>query len=371
MSSYNSVEKIKYTENLSDAVALDEYIVFGNERKEEKYILFRFYNNVDQKLLGMKFEVSQYDMHEHLIERSVVIYNNFLAKANSSFVPKAKLKVAYACTRISVRLIQAAFDRVMWNEGEYIDNTYKFEHYARDEKYIEENVRPKEQPPKPVKTKTERIDYTSRFTSKNITKKNIAVFPKVFYCITSILLVIAIAVAVWQFPKLTKRFTLHGYDLELIADNSVKLIGYEGENGEELIVPETIDDYRITRIGKGAFCYLSAKKISLPDSVTAIESGAFRSMQALETVSCASLSITVDTKAFDSVTSLIEFDMAGAKLNKNCFYGCKNLSKITFYSTSVEKFVNLFGEITHAATVLTFEGNYTDSDSFFEGVNRA
>ena len=40
MSSYNSIEKIKYTDDLSDAVSLDEYIVFGNERNEEKYIVF-------------------------------------------------------------------------------------------------------------------------------------------------------------------------------------------------------------------------------------------------------------------------------------------------------------------------------------------
>lgn len=370
MSSYNSIEKIKYTENLSDAVSLDEYIVFGNERKEEKYILFRFYNSVDQKLLGMKFEVSQYDMHEHLIEKSVVIYNNFLAKANSSFVPKAKLKVAYACTRISVRLIQAAFDRVMWNEGEYVDNSYKFEHYARDERYIEEKQRPREQPDKRVQTKTERVDDTSRFTIKNITKKNIAVFPKVFYWITCILLILGLAASVWLFPKLSKRFTLQGYDLELLADNTVKLIGYEGDE-EELIVPQTIDDYEITQIGKGAFSYLSTTKITLPKSVMFIEAGAFRSMKALQSVSCYSVSLTVEAKAFNSVTSLIEFDMAGAKLNKNCFYGCSNLSKITFNTTSVEKFVDLFGETSHAVTVETFEGNYTDSDSFFEGVKTA
>ena len=59
MSSYNSIEKIKYTDSLSDAVSLDEYIVFGNEKREEKYVVFRFSNNVDQKLLGMKFEVNQ------------------------------------------------------------------------------------------------------------------------------------------------------------------------------------------------------------------------------------------------------------------------------------------------------------------------
>ena len=365
MSSYNSIEKIKYTENLSDAVSLDEYIVFGNERAGLKYIVFKFFNNVNQKLLGMKFEVSQYDMHDNLIERSVVIYNNFLAKANSSFVPKAKLKVLYACKRISVRLIQAAFDRVMWNEGAYVDNTYKFEHYARDEKYIEEKDRPQAASPQLVS-----LPYpgnlVSSFYSKNIIKKNIPVFPKVFYWITSILLIVAIAVTVWLFPKVSKKFTVHGYDLEVIADNHVRIIGYEGDE-VELVVPETLEGYRVMRIGKNAFRYLPATTISLPDSVSVIETGAFRHMSKLQTVVCSSVSLTVEGRAFNGITSLIEFDMEGAHLTKNCFYGCKYLSSITFSRTNVTKLVDLFGETSHAA-LRYFMGDYPDDESFFEGV---
>lgn len=378
MSSYNSIEKIKYTDDISDAVSLDEYIVFGNERNEEKYIVFKFYNNVNQKLLGMKFEVSQYDMHDNLIERSVVIYNNFLAKANSSFVPKAKLKALYACKRISVRLVQAAFDRVLWNEGEYVDNTYKFEHYARDEKYIEETERPKAQEaPKPPKKIGK--DDTERFRLKNITKKNVAVFPKVFYWITSILLVIAIGVTVFLFPKYTKKFSLSGYDLELIADNNVRLWGYESD--EDIInLPKLIKDakndkeYRVVAIGSGAFRHLSAHTVNLPASVTKIERGAFRYMKNLKTVSMIQEgnegAVEVEARAFDSVTSLSVFYMKGAQLKKNCFYGCTNLVQITFNQTDVEKFVDLFGEDNHAATVIGFDGDYKQSDEFFKGVNK-
>lgn len=365
MSSYNSIEKIKYTDDLSDAVSLDEYIVFGNERAEEKYIVFKFFNNVNQKLIGMKFEVSQYDMHDQLIEKSVVIYNNFLAKANSSFVPKAKLKVMYACKRISVRLVQAAFDRVMWNEGEYIDNSYKFEHYARDEKYIDEVERPKEEPLPPPRKKVSKDD-TERFRSKDITKKNVAVFPKVFFWITSILLVIAIGVTVWLFPKYSNKFTLSGYDLELMADNNVRICGYEGDE-ETLIVPKEIEGYHIVSIGSGAFKHLSMVSITLPDTVTAIEEGAFRNMKNLKTVKCASENVTVDSLAFKDITSLTAFEMKGARLAKNCFYGCSNLSDITFAQTDVAKFVDLFGTDSH--TVKKVSGLYNgEPQDFFEGV---
>lgn len=372
MSSYNSIEKIKYTDDLSDAVSLDEYIVFGNERNEEKYVVFKFYNNVNQKLLGMKFEVSQYDMHDNLIERSVVIYNNFLAKANSSFVPKAKLKVLYACKRISVKLVQAAFDRVLWNEGEYVDNTYKFEHYARDEKYIEETERPKAEPPKPKKKVSK--DDTERFRSKDITKKNVAVFPKVFFWITSILIVVAIAVTIFLFPRYTKKFSISGYDLELMSDNHVRIWGYESD--EDIIeVPRLIKDakndkeYQVVAIGNGAFRHLSAHTVKLPDTVTGIEKGAFRYMKNLRIVSCSAENVTVYAGAFDSVTSLTVFDMSGAQLMQNCFYGCTKLALITFDYTDVKQFVDLFGTDTYGAMpVINGTFKYGESEDFFEGV---
>ena len=72
MSSYNNIEKIKYA-SPDCVVTLQEYIVFENERAEEKYVVFKFSNNVSQQLLGIEFEVSQYDIEGNLVEKSVVI----------------------------------------------------------------------------------------------------------------------------------------------------------------------------------------------------------------------------------------------------------------------------------------------------------
>ena len=80
--------------------------------------------------------------------------------------------------------------------------------------------------------------------------------------------------------------------------------------------------------------------------------------------------VEVEARAFDSVTSLSVFYMKGAQLKKNCFYGCKNLAQITFNQTDVERFVDLFGEDNHAATVIGFDGDYKQSDEFFKGVNK-
>ena len=372
MSSYNSIEKIKYTDSLSDAVSLDEYIVFGNEKREEKYVVFRLSNNVDQKLLGMKLEVNQYDMHDRLIEKSVVIYNNFLAKANSSFVPKAKLKVQYACKRISVTLLQAAFDRVLWNEGEYVDNTYKFEHYVRDEKYIKETERPRVMPAPVVRTmtNTERRELSERFRVRTITKKNIALFPAVYYWITCILLVLAIGITVFLFPRYSKIFTLEGYDLQALSAEEVKICGYEG-SGDALVVPEKIGNYRVVKIGEGAFSRLSVKTIVLPSGITAIEAGAFKNLKELRSIASVAEHVTIEAYAFDGLEKLTTFEMSGAVLVKNSLHGCRFLTGIQFASTDVEKFTDLFGETSHGAKVKYFIGNYTHAKIFFDGVEIA
>lgn len=366
MSSFNSIEKIKYTDDLSDAVALNEYIVFGDERSERKYIVFKFSNNVNQKLLGMKFEVSQYDMHDNLIEKSVVIYNNFSVKPNSEFVPKAKLKVLYACKRISVKLLQAAFDRVLWNEGEYVDNSYKFEHYARDEKYIDETERPKIAPPPSAPRKITKDD-TERFRAKNVTKKNIPVFPKVFYWLTSILLVVAIVVTVWLFPKFSKKLTISGCDLEVLYDNRVRLCGYEGED-DTIAVPADIDGYVVVEVGNGAFRRLPATKITLPESVTTVGKGAFKDMPNLLTVECPSSSVSVEAYAFENVGSLATFAMPGAVLVKDCFYGCTGLERIAFGKTDVNKYLDLIGTTQYGVIVRSFAGDFELTAEFFDGV---
>ena len=117
MSSYNRVEKIKYAKDPTDVVSLDEYIVFENARAEEKCVVFKFSNNLNQQLYELRFEVLQYDTEGDLLEKSVAIYKDFVAAPNAPFVPDAKLRINFACSRIQVRLIFAAFDRVKWEDG--------------------------------------------------------------------------------------------------------------------------------------------------------------------------------------------------------------------------------------------------------------
>ena len=241
MSSYNNIEKIKYTKNTSEVVNLKEYIVFENERKQEKYIVFKFSNEVNQQLLGMEFEVSQYNVDGALAESSVVIYDRFLAKANEEFVPPAKLKVNYACKTISVKLLKAAYDRFLWNEGEYEDNTYKFEHYYRDEQPRSfAPVPPPVKRGKEEKRAEKKRANQKKFELKNQTKKNIARFPAVFLTFVFLLVCAFVGVSLYLFRKNADRFTLDASALREPDGKAVTVYGDVGTDDALMVTDVTV-----------------------------------------------------------------------------------------------------------------------------------
>ncbi len=374
MSSYNNVVKIKYTDDLSEAVSLDEYVIFADDKNQRKYIVFKFYNNVNQHLFGLKFEVSQYDTNNELIEKSVVVYKDFNAEPNSAFVPKARLKANYQCQRVSVRLVQAAFDRVLWNEGSYVDNSYKFEHYARDEKYIEEKNRPVQAPPASPKKKREAAAYNARFHVANITKKNVAKGPAVYYWIFCILIVAAIIASVFVFRARSDEFTVQGYDLKKIGGSEVSICGYEGEE-TEIKVPAEIEGFTVKRIAQNAFSNLPVKSIVLPTTINAIETGAFNHLENLKSVEMVEMkdasksAVDVKSKAFEDCPSLTKFSIPNAEMAVNSLYGCSKVSILFFGHTKAERLLDLFGEKRDGITLNFVDGTYdTDAATFFDGV---
>lgn len=292
MSSYNRIEKIKYTKNTSEVVNLTEYIVFENERAEEKYIVFKFLNNVNQQLLGMEFEVSQYNLDGELVESSVVIYDRFLAKANEAFVPNAKLKVNYACKTVSVKLLKAAFDRFLWNEGEYADNSYKFEHYYRDSAA----PAPAPIPAKKVKAEKSAKKKNKPFNLENQTRINIARFPAVFLAFVFIIVCAFVGVSLYLFRERTDKFTVDSYMLRLVSEKEVSIYGYLGNEGK-LEIPSEIGGYSVVKIDSGAFTDCKMKSVTINASLT-IEKHAF--------VNCKSLSRIYSAERITVLCSLGE-----------------------------------------------------------------
>ncbi len=325
MSSYNTVTKIKYTGDPSELVKLDEYIVFQDDRVKRKYIVFKFVNNVTQQLLGMQFEVCQYNVDGNLIEKSQVAYNKFLAGAEEEFVPKAKLRVSYKCESISVRLVQAAFDRFIWKEGEYEDNCYKFDHFFHDENSIdgdgaaiEGKSGKKIKEPKPKKARSEKPKKKSKrpFVIRDATKKNFAGFP-VFFNVLAFLLVIGfVAGSLCIFKSDTKKFTVGDYQLRLISGDYVAVYGYTGD-GNALIIPEKIGDYRVNKIDSRTFVNSDIVSVTIECDIT-IETGAFVNCTKLTAITSDNF-VTVKEGAFDGCTSLRNVNLPNSYIPDGAF----------------------------------------------------
>ena len=126
MNSFNNINKIKYTRNQQEVVALKEYIIFDDEASKEKYVILKMANNLNQRLYEIKVEVSQYDENEELVEK-IIVTHNIKVEENDEFVPKAKLKVNYQCKSISFKLISARFERLRYENGQFFDIAHKFE----------------------------------------------------------------------------------------------------------------------------------------------------------------------------------------------------------------------------------------------------
>lgn len=292
MSSYNNIEKIKYTKSTSEVVNLKEYIVFENEREEEKYIVFKFVNEVNQQLLGMEFEVSQYNLEGALIETSVVIYDKVLSRANEEFVPNAKLKVNYNCKTISVRLLRAAYDRFLWDEGEYEDNSYSFEHYYRDEQVKKPAAVTNVKGEKKEKEKKKKI-RGKKFVLKKQTKKNIARFPAFFLAFIFIAVSAFVGVSLYFFEKRSQKFTLEDFKLRIVSGKSVSIYGYVG-NEDTVVVPQEIGKYTVYMIESGAFTDCKMKEVKIEADVV-IEEHAFVNCKKLEYInSYAYVKLTCD-----------------------------------------------------------------------------
>lgn len=380
MSSYNNVEKIKYIDGADNLVSLKEYIVFEDERAEEKYIVFKFSNNVSQQLLGMEFEVTQYDLDGEMVEKSVVVYNKYLSKADTTFVPNAKLKVNYACRRISVRLIKAVFDRFVWKEGDFSDNSYKFEHYVKDRDLQILASQVAEKPKKVKEPKPEKVKKAGKalpFKMKNTFRKNIAKFPGIFNFFACLIILVAIGLAIYFFPQGATSFTLDNYDLKIINGNEVAIYGYDGD-ATSLTIPETISssvngtetEYKVIRIQSGAFKNSDIKSVKVTSSNLVIEGGAFEDCKRLTEVSSSSKveGVLVMADAFKGCSSLKTFDLPKAFLSKNSLNGCTALTSLIFNSTDVAKLTDLFGGKT-PTKLQEFDCNANLPDDFFTGGN--
>ena len=336
MSSYNNIRKIKYTKNPSDVVSLQEYIIFEDSHAKEKYVVFKFSNNLNQRLLGFKFEVLQYNKDNELLEKSVVLHEDFTAEANDLFVPNAKLKVNFECESLEVKLASASFDRVVWSDGEFQDNSYSFDSYAETVAKPARGANAtdvKKKPNEKDKNKKNKLGYNI----KDIFRRNKAGFPTVFNVFLCIVFVGLIVFSTFYFKNATGAFSVEDFVVQESSSGYVTILDYAG-NEEDIEIPsilETEDDvYYVAKIAKGAFSNSSIKSIEIKtERSLLIETGAFSNCSNLTEVIGASFcgEIIVMEGAFKNCTALNTFIVPTAELCSKCFDGTNNIKNLEFY----------------------------------------
>ena len=137
--------------------------------------------------------------------------------------------------------------------------------------------------------------------------------------------------------------TSGNYEYEILNNGTAKITSYKG-SATELIIPNRLDGYTVTRIGKSAFfgCK-NLTEATIPDSVTSIGESAFCSCENIT-------SITIP----DSVTSIGDY----------AFYNCISLTNITIPASVTSIGERAFGKckalVNIEVDINSF--NYTSKD---------
>ena len=333
MNLFNNIQKVKYTRNQQEAVALKEYIIFDDEKAKEKYVVLKLTNNLNQRLYDIKIEVSQYDECDELVEKTIVSYNTKVEE-NDDFVPKAKLKVNYLCKTISYKLIYARFERLRYENGEFFEIAHKFEtHHA--------TLPPVKQAPiVEVVNKQSPKESKQKFRMRENYGKNIAKFPRFFNALVIIASVAFTVVSLISFRLNTRQFTVNNVDYYILNENEIIITGYDAME-KEFVVPSSIDNRKVTRIMNGAFKNSRLEKITIKNEGFVIESNAFDNCDNLKEVYISSRA-SILQNAFVDCDSLSRVYMPKSNLLENTFVSINNLESLTFAKTSLEGLTDAF-----------------------------
>lgn len=125
-------------------------------------------------------------------------------------------------------------------------------------------------------------------------------------------------------------YTVGDYRISVNSDGSAELLDCDSSE-MYITIPEKINGAIITKIGSGGFgdCQ-NAIEITIPDTVTEIENGAFSGLQSLCTVSLGNGVISIGNGAFRECKLLKKIDLPNSvvTIENSAFANCDNLTEI-------------------------------------------
>lgn len=335
MNSFNNIKRLKYQENQQSVVSLDEYAIFTDDRKKEKYIVFKFSNNLNQMLYGIRFEVTQYNEAGNIIEKNFLKYNQISIGKNQTFIPEAKLLVKFACEKVSVKLLYAHFTTTIWENGVFTPVKMSFDDYKKDiplnktKKELKEELKKAKKNRKTAEIQynttkkiqkrmmrdiyciedghSTEIDKRNRFKIAEVSKRNKVVIPKIIsfvLCLAVVVLsvVLSFSYSTQNFDKVSVDefdYKVNGEIAGYYGDDSVvevegrvtytinrnlstyfnygvSYLTYIVKLNEKPILDDKLEDSIVVKaIGDRAFAGKNLEKIILPSSVKVLGSESF------------------------------------------------------------------------------------------------
>ena len=389
MTSINKIKKVKYIKNTADIINLEEYILFEDEVRHEKCIVFKFHNNLNQNINEFTFEVSQYDDSNFLVEKSIVSYDEPLPdSSNNYFVPKSKLVVNYECSRIECHLVKARFERVCWENGEFIPIKYTISDFRNEYNPSEKSKIEHKKEKKPQKIKNSK----NKFKIKDITKSNLPKGHIIYAVITSIILILGIIAGSILYKMTNYEYYNGVFQYEVNNnDNTCIITGYDSSD-DSVVIPNLINNqYTVIGIGKYAFknsnvssIRINALNLYIDDyafygssnlkefiqnekvSNLSLNTGVFAECTSLEKIELNNVS-DIYEYTFKNCVNLKTLILPESRLHRNSLYGCENLLEVHYNDTDRNTtFKDLFANTSINVTKVTTNNNIISSNYFGE-----
>ena len=355
MSSFNLIEKVKYNKPQNGVVFVREYIVFEDDHNDEKFVLFKLYNQLNQTLNHIIYEVLQYDSEERLIEKKILEYDNFNARAQECFVPKAKLRLHPKCKNIVCNLIKADFETIIWENGNFTKIPESFEGYREIKKEV---AGPKIKQPKKVNNK---VKEKKKFYVKNIIARNTPKFSNIFTSILAVLSIVFFVVTIFIVGQDDKVY-YKGIDYQ-INEDSLIVVSCD-YNLKEVYIPEKIDKKVVIAIADNAFAKSKVETVVINSETINIGKKAFYECVNLVNFTAKNIE-KIGTNAFANCYKLTNFnvksckevnpyafsfcealeflDLKDALVNDNSFIGCNNINTLFIGECKSTYFGSIFG----------------------------
>lgn len=367
MSFFNNIEKIAYRKHTDDPVVLQEYIKFTDEKQREKYLVFKFKNNLTQRVKDIKVLVNLFDRNNLLIGTTTFVYKDFVAKGLEEFVPTAKLAVNFDTKYIEVKVVYALFDALVWEEGKL----KKVENLPFDTGVTIERKTNKKTNKVTKKVEVEVAPKGSRKTKlKDISKGNRVRFPKVLAGILSIVLIGITIFGVYNVRNNSKSLSDKNFEYEIVSSSKkeVAITKYVGSSSKPTI-PTEFKKFTITAIEGEAFDGSKVKSVTFEGgkaSKITIKSNAFVDCSDLEDIIDEKGAVkTISKSSFKNCENLIDVILPNAKLLEGAFDECDAIETLSVKEIIPEELYDT--GVPTSLVSLTVASVDISSSYFFEG----